>query len=82
MGWITSIFVYFVSWFLVLFVVLPWGVRPPDRPQPGHADSAPERPRLALKFAVTSVLAAIVWLVIFLIVEADIISFRDMAREL
>lgn len=82
MGWITSLFVYFVSWFLLLFVVLPWGVRRPDSPEPGHADGAPDRPRLALKFAITSLLAAIAWLVIFLIAESGIVSFRDMARDL
>lgn len=82
MGWITGIFVYFVSWFLMLFVVLPWGVRRPDNPEPGHADGAPDQPRLALKFAVTSLLALVVWLAIFLIAESGIISFRDMARDL
>ncbi len=82
MGWITSLFVYFVSWFLLLFVVLPWGVRRPENPVPGHADGAPDRPRLALKFIVTSLLAAVAWLVVFLVAESGLISFRDMAREL
>ncbi len=82
MGWITAVFVYFVTWFLMLFVVLPWGARRPDNPEPGHADSAPDQPRLALKFTITSLLAAVVWLVIFLIAESNLISFRDMAREM
>ena len=82
MGWLSSLFVYFVAWFIVLFMVLPWGAHRPERSEPGHAESAPDRPRLALKFAVTSLLAALVWLVVFLVIEADLISFRDMAKEM
>ena len=82
MGLVSGIFVYFVTWFVMLFVVLPWGAHRPDNPEPGHAESAPDQPRLALKFTITSLLAAVVWVVIFLIVESDLISFRDMAREM
>lgn len=82
MGWVAGIAVYFVTWFLTLFVVLPWGVRRPDNPEPGHADGAPDRPRLALKFAVTTVLAGVFWLAIYLIAESGLISFRDMARDM
>ena len=82
MGWISSLFVYFVAWFIMLFVVLPWGAHRPDNPKPGHAESAPDQPRLALKFTVTSILAALVWLVIFLVAQSDLVSFRDMAREM
>ena len=82
MGWISGIAVYFVTWFVMLFVVLPWGVRRPDSPEHGHADGAPDQPRMALKFTITSVLAAVVWVVIYLIAESDLISFRDMAREM
>ena len=82
MGWITGLVVYFVLWFVVLFWVLPWGVRPPEDPVPGHADSAPDRPRLALKFAVTSLLTFIVWLVIFLAFDSGIIWIRGTAADL
>ncbi|MEE8272334.1 MAG: DUF1467 family protein [Alphaproteobacteria bacterium] len=82
MGPVTGILVYVITWFVVLFAVLPWGAEPPEHPEPGHAESAPERPRLALKFAVTSVAAAVIWLVVYGLIEADILSFRDLARDL
>ena len=82
MGLVTGIAVYLVVWWLVLFTVLPWGVRPPDEPEPGHVRSAPANPRLRLKFAVTTVLAAVVWAVIFVLVEIELISFRDLADRL
>jgi predicted secreted protein len=52
--------VYAVSWWLVLFMVLPWGVRIPLKPGAGHAASAPERPRLRRKLLVTSLLTLLV----------------------
>ncbi|MEJ0010101.1 MAG: DUF1467 family protein [Alphaproteobacteria bacterium] len=57
MSWFQFILTYLVSWWMVLFMVLPWGVRAPAEPAPGHAPSAPERPRLARKFAITTALA-------------------------
>jgi predicted secreted protein len=58
--WLTYGAVYIVVWWLLLLMVLPWGVRPPDRPEPGHADSAPEKPHIGRKFLITTGLAAVV----------------------
>lgn len=76
----TGIAVYVVVWWIVLFAVLPWGVRPPDQPVRGHAESAPENPRLLLKAVVTTLIAGIVWFGIYALVQSDWISFREMAR--
>ena len=82
MGWVSGIAVYVITWWVVLFAVLPWGATPPDRPEEGMADSAPARPRMLMKVAVTTVIAAVVWLAIYGVVVSDIISFRDMARHM
>jgi predicted secreted protein len=82
MGWVSGIVVYLITWWVVLFAVLPWGVRPPDEPEAGHATSAPTRPRIWMKFAVTTVVAAVIWLGIYGVIEAGWISFRDMAERL
>ena len=76
----TGIAVYVVVWWIVLFAVLPWGVRPPETLVPGQAESAPENPRLLLKAAVTTVIAGVIWLAIDLVIRSDLISFRDMVR--
>ncbi|WP_372397211.1 DUF1467 family protein [Azospirillum sp. HJ39] len=81
-NWVTGAFVYVVVWWVVLFAVLPWGVRTPERPEPGMASSAPENPRILRKFMITSVVALLVWLVIFGVERSGIISFRDMARDM
>ncbi len=66
---------YIVVWWIVLFTVLPWGVKTPEHPVEGHATSAPENPRLLFKAAVTSVIAAVVWGAFVAAVEYGLISF-------
>jgi len=73
----TGIMVYIVIWWLVLFTVLPWGVRPVENPEPGHATGAPEKPRLLLKFAVTTVIAGIVFAVLYWFIDQGFVSFRN-----
>lgn len=53
------ILAYLVGWWLVLFMVLPWGAHPPSEPGKGHAVSAPAQPRLKKKLLITSLLAFI-----------------------
>jgi predicted secreted protein len=76
MGWLSGILVYLVVWWLVIFMVLPWGVKPPDNPEPGHATSAPDRPMLWRKVAITSVITAVVWVIIYVAIENSWVSFR------
>jgi predicted secreted protein len=63
--------VYFVMWWIVLFAILPWGVRTAEEEGealvPGQAPSAPVAPNLKKKAlwttAITTILFAIYWLV-------------------
>ena len=76
MGWISGTLVYLIIWWLVLFMVLPWGNRPPDLVGEGHATSAPENPRLWYKVGVTTVIAAVVFIIVYFVAEAGWINFR------
>jgi predicted secreted protein len=75
---ITGVAIYFVIWWTVLFAVLPWGSHAPDNPEPGMAESAPARPRLLLKFLVTSAVSGVIWLIIYAVIVSGVISFRDI----
>ncbi len=72
--------VFAITWWLVFFMALPFGVRTPDEPEPGHAPSAPERPRGALKAAITTAIAVSITGLVAAAVEYDIISFREWVR--
>lgn len=79
MNWISGIAVYLIVWWVVLFAVLPWGVEPVDEGDVarGHAHGAPKRPRLLLKMGVTTLVAAVAWVIIDLIILYGGISLRD-----
>ena len=77
MSLFTGAMVYAVVLWLVLLTVLPFGNRSPDIAEPGHVESAPERPRMWIKAAVTTALATLIWGVIYWIIDADLVSFRD-----
>ena len=58
MGWISGIVVYIVIWWIVFFLVLPIGVRPPhevgEEVEPGNDAGAPVRPYLWRKATAAS----------------------------
>ncbi len=75
---VTGIVVYAIIWWTVLFAVLPWGVRPEvDDDGSGRQRGAPENPRILRKFLITTLVTTILWIVVYLLVSADIFSFRD-----
>jgi predicted secreted protein len=75
-GWVTGIVVYILTWWVVLFAILPLWVRPTEPDDTGYGTGAPKQPHLRLKAAVTSAIAAVVWLVTYVLVKEPWISFR------
>ncbi|QQG35323.1 MAG: DUF1467 family protein [Micavibrio aeruginosavorus] len=82
MSWVSGIFVYFITYWTILFAILPWGNHADPNPAIGHAPSAPANPRLKQKFIATAIVSAIIWLVIFALVKVEVISFHDAARQM
>ena len=78
MGWVTGLGVYVVVWWITLFIVLPWGNAPVDEAdvKRGQAASAPRRPRLPIKMAINTVLAGVVWAIIYVVVTYELVSVR------
>lgn len=70
MSWVSLAAIYFVLWWLTLFVVLPFGVKSAEEMDDvtlGTERGAPHRPHLAVKMAATSVLAAILLAIVYVI---------------
>lgn len=80
MSWVSGLFVYFITYWTVLFAVLPWGNHADPAPQVGHAPSAPANPRLKQKFIATGIVSAIIWVIIYVLVEVEVINFHEAAR--
>jgi predicted secreted protein len=81
MTWATGIMVYVVIWWTVIFAVLPLGVRRAQDPVPGTERGAPERPELLRKILVTSAVAAVVWLLWYVVWGLDVFSFRQSLQS-
>jgi predicted secreted protein len=76
MGWVTGIVVYVLTWWVVLFAILPFWVSPRDPGDEYFGTGAPRQAKMGLKVAVTSAVAALVWVGIYVLVKEPWISFR------
>ena len=76
MNWLTGIVVYILVWWVTLFAILPLWVTPTDSGDPGYAAGAPQRPLLLRKLLLTTAVAAVIWLGIYIVVSEPWLSFR------
>lgn len=60
-GIASQFFIYLIIWWLVLFAVLPWGVRRQESDEVGHDPGAPANPMLLKKALVTTAISALIW---------------------
>lgn len=78
MGIASGLAVYFIIWFTVLFMVLPWGVR--TDASTGQV-GAPQHPHMKRKAIIITILSALIWLGInYAVNQPHLLSFRDIAR--
>ena len=76
MTWLATTLVFIVVWWLILLMVLPFGAAPPDEVEKGMATSAPARPRLGIKLAITTALAVAVTALIVWVINSGMIQLR------
>lgn len=80
MSLITVVLVFVIVWWIVFFMALPHGIRTPEKPErPGVVESAPIKPRLWLKAAITTGVAAGLTGLLVLLFETNVISLTDLA---
>ena len=68
MSWTTMLAIYFVAWWIVLFVVLPFGVRSQVEEgtvTPGTDPGAPVMPRLVRTVVLTTIITAVLCALFF-----------------
>lgn len=76
-----AIAIYVVIWWIVLFAMLPIGVRSQEEEgevAPGTAESAPHQPRLLAKMLATTVVASIVFAGVYAIIVHKVISLDEI----
>jgi len=75
MDWFSGVVVFFIVWWTAVFVVFPWGLERDERGMPTNL-------RLGRKFLITTALTAVIWVVIYILVEIQLIDFHSMAARL
>ncbi|MGH6896642.1 MAG: DUF1467 family protein [Geminicoccaceae bacterium] len=76
MDWLATMLVFAIVWWLILFMVLPFGAAPPDVVEPGMAPSAPAKPRIVVKLAITTVLAVAVTGLVVWSIDSGLVQLR------
>ena len=73
MGLVSGVVVYILLWWWVFLMTLPFGVKVPDAIKAGHATSAPTKPMLWRKAAITTLIAGILFAIIDWVIVSEII---------
>jgi predicted secreted protein len=76
-----AIAIYVLIWWVVLFAMLPIGVRTQAEEgevSPGTAESAPHRPRLLPKMLATTVVASLVFAAVYVIIVHRVITLEQI----
>jgi predicted secreted protein len=85
MNWYTAIVAFTIIWWMVLFMVLPIGVRTAADEQQeaglGHAASAPLLPRLGFKFALTTLISLVLLGIFWMVVQYDLFGMGAWLRS-
>jgi predicted secreted protein len=80
--WTTAAAVYFIVWWIVLFAVLPWGIRSQAESGdvvPGSDPGAPAIPHLKAKLVWTTLVSGAVFAVVATIYSYRLVSLDDLA---
>ncbi len=81
----TGLMAFAILWWLVFFMVLPFGVKTEEEAGgatvEGHAPSAPNKPRLVMKAVITTIISAAIFLVVYLIFTSGIIDLRGYLKS-
>jgi predicted secreted protein len=79
----TAVAVYFLIWWVVLFAVLPWGVRSQhERGEiaPGTDPGAPALPRLGRKLLWTTLVSALIFAACYVVYVNRLITIEGLVR--
>jgi predicted secreted protein len=78
----TAIAIYFIIWWMVLFAILPWGVRSQQESgaiAPGSDPGAPVIPNVKRKLAWTTIVAGVVFALWYVVYTYRLIALDDLA---
>ncbi|MGB0682794.1 MAG: DUF1467 family protein [Magnetovibrionaceae bacterium] len=78
---LTILAVYAIIWWLVLFMVLPFGVKPIEAEDvaKGQAHGAPQKPLLIKKLLITTAISCVLMGIFYAVAISGLVSFRPQS---
>ena len=76
-----SIIVYVLIWWMIFFSFLPVGIRSKKEKFKERIDGmdpgAPDNPKIGKKFLITTIITSIIFIVIYYLVQFDLLNLRE-----
>jgi len=76
-----SVIVYVLIWWMIFFSVLPVGIQSKkekfQEKIEGVDPGAPNNPKIARKFLITTIITSLIFIVIYYLVEFDLLNLRE-----
>lgn len=79
MSWTGALAIYVIMWWLVLFMVLPFGAHQKIEQEDvaeGQDPGAPRRPMMLIKIAATTAISAVLFAIFYFFYTSGYISFQ------
>jgi len=79
----TAIAIFFLIWWVVLFAVLPWGIRSQHEAGqmvPGTDPGAPSIPNLGRKLIWTTLISAVIFAACYVVYVNRLVTLEGLAR--
>ena len=84
MGITGSIIVYVLIWWIIFFSLLPVGIQSKKEKFiakiEGIDPGAPNNPKIAKKFLITTIITSIIFIVIYYLVESNLLNLREFLQ--
>ena len=78
---VTVVVVFIIIWWLILFMVLPWGISRTENPEAGHDPGAPARPMVVRKLLITTGLTIVLFGIFMAVVGSGDVSLQDLSER-
>lgn len=82
MGVVSGLAVFWMIWWVSIFFVLPWGLRHHRAGEHGTMPGTPVAANMRRVVIINSIIAIVLWLIVYALVESDLISFQRIARHM
>ncbi len=78
MDFVSGLVVFILLWWWVFLMSLPFGIKMPDEVESGHATSAPEKPMLRRKIAISTAIASVLFTIVYWIIASGLVSLSQL----